>query len=204
MTPYYEDDKAMIYHGDCREILPSLTVDYVVSDPPYGIDHVPSSYWKHQRIRGDSTPFDPSHLLRYKAVLFGANHYADCLPPSAGWIVWNKRDQVSRRLPGSDAELAWTNILKQVRIFTHVWIPHTLRDERTVHPTQKPVRLMRRILEEVIPSGVVCDPYMGSGTTLRAAKDLNRKSIGIEIEERYCEIAARRLGQEVLDFGAAA
>jgi site-specific DNA-methyltransferase (adenine-specific) len=67
------------------------------------------------------------------------------------------------------------------------------------HPTQKPLGLIRRIVESILPPGGVCiDPFMGSGTTLRAAKDLGRKAIGIEIEERYCEIAAKRMSQEVL------
>lgn len=200
MPAYYTDDRITIYHGDCRELLPSLTFDYIVTDPPYGIDHVPSSYWEHQRITGDNTTFDPGHLLTAKgAVLFGANHYAHRLPPSAGWIVWDKRDRVSRRLPGSDAELAWTNILTQLRVFVHVWIPHTLRTEPAYHPTQKPVALMRQIIQELPdPNSVVCDPYMGSGTTLRAAKDLGYRAIGVETEERYCDIAATRCAQEVL------
>lgn len=203
LKPYYQDDAVTIYHGDCRDVLPSLPdSSFIVTDPPYGVNHVASSYWNNERVHGDDTTFDPAHLLGFAgAVLFGANHYAHRLPPSAGWIVWNKRDQVSRNLPGSDAELAWTNLLEQVRIFTHVWIPHTLRDEPTFHPTQKPVVLMRRILD-VLPAGAVIDPYMGSGTTLRAAKDLGRHAVGIEIEERYCEVAARRCAQEVLDLGS--
>lgn len=203
MKPYYEDGSVTIYHGDCRELLSEVTADFIVSDPPYGIDYVAGSYWRRERITGDATTFDPRHLLRSRgAVLFGANHYAHRLPPSAGWIVWDKRDRVSRSLPGSDAELAWTNVLSQVRVFVHVWIPHTLRTEQTFHPTQKPLPLMKWVITE-IPAGVICDPYMGSGTTLKAAKDLGRRAIGIEIEERYCEIAAKRCAQEVLELGVA-
>ena len=205
IQPYYDEDGITIYHGDCREILPSVDADVIISDPPYGIDYEPGPYWKGERIAGDSEPFDPSHLLdRRGAVLFGANHYADRLPASSGWIVWNKRDRTSRSLPGSDAELAWTNLLTQVRIFTQVWMPHTIRGEPMLHPTQKPVALMREILEATGGDDLVCDPYMGSGSTLRAAKDLGRKAIGIELEERYCEIAAERLGQGVLDLDIAA
>lgn len=201
VTPYYEDGSVTIYHGDCRELLSDVAVDFVVSDPPYGIDYVAGPYWNHAQIHGDATTFDPAHLLSYRgAILFGANHYAHRLPPSPGWVVWDKRDRISRSLPGSDAELIWTNVLSQVRVFVEVWIPHTLRREPTFHPTQKPSRLMRRLIAEV-PEGVICDPYMGSGTTLRAAKDLGRRAVGIEIEERYCEIAAKRCAQEVLDLG---
>jgi site-specific DNA-methyltransferase (adenine-specific) len=201
MTPYYDDGAVTIYHGDCREILPSLPPTFlVVTDPPYGIDHRASTYWNGERIYGDDEPFDPGPLLAFSGqVLFGANFYADRLPPSAGWIVWNKRDRVSRGLPGSDAELAWTNLLTQVRILTHVWIPHTLRTEPAYHPTQKPVALMREILG-LVGDGEdrILDPYMGAGSVLRAAKDVGQQAIGIEIEERYCEIAAERCAQEVL------
>jgi site-specific DNA-methyltransferase (adenine-specific) len=199
--PYYQDDLITIYHGDCRVFLPYVpTLALIVTDPPYGIDHTPSSYWGKQKIEGDHEPFDPAHLLTFGgAVIFGANHFADKLPPSAGWIVWNKRDRVSRNLPGSDAELAWTDLLNQVRIFTHVWVPHTLRTEPAYHPTQKPVALMYRILMELGDGeDMIVDPYMGSGSTLLAAKSLGQRAIGIEIEERYCEIAASRLAQEVL------
>lgn len=201
--PYYQDDLITIYHGDCRVLLPYVPeIAVVVTDPPYGIDHTPSSFWNGQKIVGDDQEFDPTHLLEFSGqVIFGANHFADKLPPSAGWIVWNKRDRVSRNLPGSDAELAWTGggLLNQIRIFTHVWVPHTLRTEPAYHPTQKPVALMRRVLE-CIGDGeeLIVDPYMGAGATLCAAKSLGLSAIGIEIEERYCAIAAERLSQEVL------
>lgn len=206
LKPYYQDDHVTIYHGDCRELLSEVkppATCHIITDPPYGISHRTSSYWNGETIHGDDEPFDPSHLLPFDgALIFGANHFAQKLPPSAGWIVWNKRDRVSRRLPGSDAELAWTTLTSQVRIYTHVWVPHTLRDEPIFHPTQKPVVLLRRILEELSHNATIIDPYMGSGTTLRASKDLGKRAIGIEIEERYCEIAAQRMSQEVL-FGAA-
>ena len=205
MTPYYQDDWVTIYHAESQEILPYLDSNEsrIVSDPPYGIAHRPSDYWGNRTIAGDSERFDPTPLLTFSGcLLFGANHYADKLPPSPGWIVWNKRDRVSRGLPGSDAELAWTNMLTQVRIFTHVWLPHTLRDEHPYHPTQKPVALMRRIVSELPGRKTVVDPYMGSGSTLLACKDLGIPAVGIEIEERYCEKAARRCAQEVLELGA--
>ncbi len=200
--PYYEDGTVTIYHGDCREIMPALAFDGIVSDPPYGIGHVPSSFWGKQRIQGDALAFDPAHLLtpNKPLILWGANHYSSRLPESPGWLVWNKRDRVSRNLQGSDAELAWTNAIQQVRIYTHIWIPHTMRNEPPYHPTQKPVALMRWCLS-MLEADCVLDPYMGSGPVLRAAKDLGRKAIGVEIEERYCEIAAKRMGQEVLDLG---
>jgi site-specific DNA-methyltransferase (adenine-specific) len=223
VTPYYEDGAVTIYHGDCREVLPALAgVTAIVADPPYGIGYRTNSSRSSEGCRsrdwppvtGDDSPFDPSGLLGFsKVVLFGANHYANRLPPSSAWLVWDKRDDLpSSREVGfndsSDLEMAWTNGRGPARIYSHRWlglIKASERTERRVHPTQKPVALMRWVLLATTgPRDLVCDPFAGSGTTLRAAKDLGRRAIGIEIEERYCEIAARRCGQEVLPFAEGA
>lgn len=210
ITPYYDDGTCVIYHGDCRELLPELAFDALIADPPYGID-LDTDYWRpcrpasktYPRVQGDDQPFDPTHLLGYpRVVLFGANHYASKLPESRGWIVWDKVTRNDVRVATiSDAELAWTNCLPRTRVFRHMWNGGFRDSERgiSLHPTQKPVALMRWLLGLLSePGETVCDPYMGSGPVLRAAKDLGRRAIGIEIEERYCEIAARRLAQEVL------
>jgi len=225
MKPYYEDDSVAIYHGDCREILPGLSgVDLLLTDPPYGVSERTDRASKGRcnlarsndfaAVYGDDEPFDPAHLLGFsRAVLFGANYYAEKLPPSASWLVWDKLDGLvtERRLVGfddnADVELAWTNLGGPARIVSHRWkgmVKASERGESRVHPTQKPVALMAQIVAwQTEPGDVVLDPYMGSASTLRAAKDLGRKAIGIELEERYCEIAARRMGQEVLDIGGA-
>ena len=224
VEPYYSDEHCTIYHGDSRDILPSLRTpdgswvfDCIVTDPPYGIG-VQTNYRDRQRtalavcnnyapIHGDDEPFDPTWLLfmGLPMVLFGANHYADTLPPSPSWLVWDKLDGLkSGRDLGfndqADVELVWTNIGGPARITSQRWMGAMKSGreagDRRVHPTQKPVELMTRIVG--MTHGVVADPFMGSGTTLRAAKDLGRKAIGIEIEERYCEIAAKRCAQEVL------
>ena len=214
MKPYYEADGITIYHGDSREIAPSLSYGVVVSDPPYGIAH-PTDYKARGRSKlsecsdyipvfDDEHPFDPSPWLDRPCVLFGANHFADKLPVSSGWLVWDKLRP--HDLDQATAELAWTNCVKGVRVFRHLW-NGMMRDshEDLVHPTQKPSALMRWVLTlKWLPAGVVLDPYMGSGSTLRAAKDVGRQAIGIEMEERYAEIAARRLSQRVLDFGVSA
>ncbi len=205
MTPYYADDAVTIYHGDCREWMPEA--DVIVTDPPYGIDFKVGGIGRGMidatrvQVTGDDEPFDPAHLLALDkpSVLFGANHYAHLLPPSKGWLVWDKVTVNGVKSVLSDAELAWTNHVAHVRVFRHMWNGSYRASERgyRVHPTQKPVALMMWVLS-LMPLGVVLDPYMGSGPTLIAAKSLGRKSIGIEIEERYCEIAARRCSQEVL------
>jgi DNA modification methylase len=220
MKPYYDDGQIIIYHGDCREIISHLNLDgvFLLTDPPYGISLKTNN---HERKRGaltlsndyipvydDDKPFDPAHLLSFeRAVLFGANYYADKLPPSPSWIVWDKLDGLtSKRALGfndsADVELAWTNLGGPARLISDRWmgsIKGTERQETRVHPTQKPVVLMKRIIEFWVKENeTIFDPYMGSGSTLRAAKDLGRKAIGIEIEEKYCEIAIKRLAQGTL------
>lgn len=212
MSPYYESGGIVIYHGDCREIVPGLEFDgLVLADPQYGINH-PTDYHSRGRgalatcrdyapVHGDDKPFEPQWLLNVGSarILWGANHYASRLPDSGGWLVWDKERPDD--LDQATCELAWTDCIKGVRRFRYLWNGMIRAgDDALVHPTQKPEALMRWCLSLrwtlEIPS--VLDPYMGSGTTLRAAKDLGRRAIGIEIEERYCEIAARRLDQEVL------
>lgn len=204
---YYQDDLVTIYQGDCRVWLPEA--DVIVTDPPYGIAY---EHWSnvahgtnrfaHIKVFGDDAPFDPGHLLALgkPTVLFGANHYAERLPSSPGWLIWDKR--VGRGpTDQSDAEVAWTNVLRTVRVKSIYWggIIRTGREQADgrVHVMQKPVALMSWVLG-YMPDGVILDPYAGSGSTLVAAKNLGRRAIGVEIEEEYCEIAARRCAQEVL------
>lgn len=219
LKPYYEENGITIYHGDCREILPHLEpVDLVLTDPPYGINyrsnHNSSRRGKWAKwvryenlpgIVGDDQPLDPSFMLALNVplVIFGGNYCADQLPPSRCWIIWDKRDGIGSNNQ-ADAELAWTNFDKPSRIYRHLWSGLLRAGEENValseklHPHQKPLALIKFILSYSDTAGVVLDPFMGSGTTLRAAKDLGRKAIGIEIEEKYCEIAVKRLAQEVL------
>lgn len=216
MTPYYQDDLVTIYHGDCREMLCDIEANVVVTDPPYGVN-LDTSYRKAKRgrlagatdyppIHGDDRAFDPTLFLGYSGVvLWGANYYADRLPASGQWLVWDKRDGVGFN-DQADCELAWTSGTGGTvpRIISHRWngmLKASERDQRRVHPTQKPVALMRWCLG-FMPPGTILDPFMGGGSTLVAAKDLGRKAIGIEIEERYCEIAAQRCSQEVLGLSA--
>lgn len=202
MTPYYDEDGITIYHGDCREILPDLWfgVDVLMTDPPYGIDFA-GQPTKWQRLAGqaaeewDSTPFEDIELLLGCAkslCIWGGNYYN--LPVSRGWLAWIKPDAPPSM---GSVEFAWTNQDRNAKHIIHS-IAAT-NAERVGHPTQKPLRVMAWAINGM-PDGVVLDPFMGSGTTLVAAKQLNRRAIGIEIEERYCELAAQRLSQRVLAF----
>lgn len=214
MTPYYDHAGITIYHGDCREIAPSLDFNgLVLTDPPYGIAH-PTNYAARGRaamapcrdyipVHDDDRPFDPQWLLEIgsQRILWGGNYFAHLLPPVSGWLVWDKERPDD--LDQATCELAWTDCVKGVRRFRHLWNGMIRAgDDALEHPTQKPEAVMRWCMTLRWTTGglPVLDPFMGSGTTLRAAKDLNRRAIGIEIEERYCEIAAKRLSQEVFNF----
>ena len=203
-------DGCTIIHGDCREVMPGLgPIDLVLTDPPYGINH-PTDYATRKRsslaacrdyppVHGDDSPFDPSELLVWPCILWGANHYASRLPDSGGWLVWDKERPDD--LDQSTCELAWSNVVKGVRRIRHLWNGCMRRGrEPLYHPTQKPEEVMAWCLNLRWTADLqnVVDPFMGSGTTLVACKRNGRRAIGIEIEEKYCEIAAKRLEQGVL------
>lgn len=214
LTPYYQDDYATIYHGDCRDVLPPLApVDLVLTDPPYGIAITRNAKpvgvsSQHSRKATYETWDDaaPSYECFYwilqksrNQIVFGANYFWEYFRSSPCYIVWDKRGNLPS-VPFADTEFAWTSFDRMSRKYTV--INHGfVRDEKEkpYHPTQKPIALFRQILRDFAKAEeVILDPFMGSGTTLRAAKDLGIRSIGIEIEEKYCEIAAKRLRQEVL------
>lgn len=222
-TPYYQDDAVTIYHGDCREILPSIEADVLVTDPPYGMNFVAgagnggdgwNSRWAGKRIKGDNSTAARDEVIEWwgptnPALVFGTWKQ----PPPAGvreTLCWDK--VVSTGMGALD--IPWRPSWEEIYVIGHGFtgsrehgvlrfgLP-TLAPERKWHPTPKPPDLMRYLIARC-PAGSILDPFMGSGTTLRAAKDLGRKAIGIELEERYCEIAAGRMGQEVLELGQAA
>lgn len=217
MNPYYQDSAVTIYHGDCREILPTLDpVDLVLTDPPYGVNlNTDNSRFSGGntasvskrgngtgpaggvRILNDKEPFDPAFLTAYgkNQVIWGWNNFPDKLPRGA-CLVWIKRNDDAYGSFLSDAELAWMS--KGSGVYLQRDLSNAAIANQRVHPTQKPLSLMGWCLDFFPKSQTILDPFMGSGTTLRAAKDLGRKAIGIELNERYCEIAARRMGQEVL------
>jgi DNA modification methylase len=206
MKPYYEDSACTIYHGDCREILPQLSlVDLVLTDPPYGIgrDGKPKSTSTHGGHKGyeflgwdKSSPSDDTLRLVLGAannsIVWGANYFPQVFNPSPGWLLWDK----GQRIDQADGELAFSTRKGPLRVFTLNRV--ALQIDGAVHPTQKPLALMKWCINFFPYAHTILDPFMGSGTTLRAAKDLGRKAIGIELEEKYCEIAANRLRQEVL------
>jgi len=219
MGIYYQDDYCTIYLGDCREILPELPkVDLVLTDPPYDV----------QAGAGGGAFGNRDHLVNTGGFTDGGvdysfldgfeNWFCFCslkqLPEllergnrmeRMNLLTWNKSNPVptccNKYLP--DVEYIVHGFSKgrlfgefQDKSLFHVY---PCGNKETIHPNEKPLsvigRLVRLGTEE---NNVILDPFAGSGTTLRSAKDLRRKAIGIEIEEKYCEIAARRLAQEVL------
>ncbi len=220
MKPYYQDSAVTIYHGDCREILPSLPkVDLVLTDPPYGIKAASPKRGgtQHGQSLTQSREYGPSRwddnriewileiIIGHSNIVWGGNYYADILGASRGWLVWDKETGNNGY---ADCELAWTDLDMAVRMVRHQWKGMFKKEsddgDNRVHPTQKPVDVMKWCLGFVPDAETIIDPFMGSGTTLRAAKDLGRKAIGIELEERYCEIAARRMQQECLPLNTKA
>jgi site-specific DNA-methyltransferase (adenine-specific) len=218
MEPYYTDGQITIYHADCRDVLPIVDpdeVDLVLTDPPYGdrqseqrrskrAANDPGHDAGFAMIHGDDEPFEPSPLFVYRRlVLFGANHYADKLPASKSWLVWDKRNGATPD-DNADAELIWTNVPGVIRTYRQCWRGFSrendsLEPERHVHPTQKPVNLMMWLLERYTkPGDLVFDPYMGSGPIPKACKLLGRRYVGCDVVETYCATAVRRLQQSVL------
>lgn len=227
LQPFYDRDGITIYNADCQDVLPHIDpdeVDLLLTDPPYGIGYelrakvvkkgTGGSTWRpgHPPVLGDDEPFDPTRLLQYgRCVLFGANHYAHLLPPSPGWIAWDKTDRGrGPRDTFADVEFAWTNVSTQPTLWSHLWKglarasePTGVRGSRTLHPTQKPVALMRWIVDRwTEPDDFVLDPYMGSGPIAQACLDLGRRYIGVELVEDYCRVAVDRLAQGVLPLEA--
>ena len=210
-APYYQDEYVTLYHGDCRDVLQEQDCQErfeeamaIVTDPPYGVSMKRGDSRNRDRVAGDGEPFDPAFLLAWDVptVLFGANNFADRLPTSTGWLVWDKTfpDMAHH----SQVELAWTNCVRTIRIWREAYHGFMRAKDGWLHPTQKPVELFQWILAKLPPTRLVVDPFMGSGSCIVAAKNLGIKSIGIDIDERYCEATAQRLSQSVLDFGGAA
>lgn len=208
---------AQLHLGDCREILPNIMgdIDLIITDPPYGVGLNTKNgsrgrgnvnYFKggrvsvdHSPIFGDDEPFDPSPLLQARrCVIWGANHFADRLPPSRCWFSWDRNCGRAGASDSAQCELAWTCGLpyRANRVFRHMWDGYR-RDSETgqkhLHPTQKPVALMEWCISFFPGDGAVCDPFMGSGPVGVACANLGRRFIGIEIEPAYFDISCRRI-----------
>jgi site-specific DNA-methyltransferase (adenine-specific) len=193
--PYYEHAGITIYHGDCREIMPGLAADVLVTDPPYpnNAGHFVDAIETARAVL--LAPF------RHALVFWTEMEWPTLLAPMVAVHVWHRTNTNRPDNYEPIYEFHADGVKRASRVMRHAVVFPGLTGcvEATGHPTQKSVKLMRELCART--DGTILDPFMGSGTTLVAAKDLGRKAIGIEIEERYCEIAAKRLSQEVLPFG---
>lgn len=204
-----------IYCADCLELMmdiPDKSIDLVLTDPPYGIGAsnvkrggrqdgaslsaskwYPFAEWDNKRL--ERAYFDLIFRLSNNQIIFGGNYYVDYLVPSSCWIVWDKDNGENQY---ADCELIWTSFPSAVRKIRYRWmgmLQENMADkDYRQHPTQKPVGVMKWIIENYSrPTDLILDPFCGSGTTCVAAKLLGRNYIGIDISEDYCEIARKRL-----------
>ena len=215
MKPYYERGGIIIYHGDARDVLPALSAEALVTDPPYGIgwgratwDDDPAAYPELMRwlveeaLRGVA-----GYCFVFQSML-NCHRWHEWFPE--GWRIFAACKNFAQVRPTGvwhswDPVIFWNNGPNSgpnsgsVNRDYHVGNVAGVFSEKSGHPSPRPIDTMRHIIACAAAEGeLILDPFMGSGTTLRAAKDLGRRAIGIEIEERYCEIAAKRLSQEVL------
>lgn len=226
MTLYYEDDFVTLYHGDClTEHREWLDADVLVTDPPYGSQGIAGSYGKRKMdkatgkrgreghvIAGDTTTASRDTVLELwadkPAVCFGTPRMPG---PPGEWsdrLIW---DKVEPGMNGGPFRYTHENVFLRGEGWTRTSASSysILRfprsdgmgnEERSQHPHRKPVGLMEALIGAA-PAGVVADPFAGSGSTLVAAKNLGRQVIGIELDESYCEIIAKRCSQDLLDLG---
>jgi len=208
-TEHFE--AATLHLADRLTLIDGIQADALISDPPYGMSLGKLSGTSRKvgnttprdeswyEMKGDNGPFDPSPFIRFpKIILWGSNHYSTRLPSSRKWLVWDKREGGTPD-DQADCELAWTNLEGPARLIPHRWRGFVRRGEeklkRVQHPTQKPIAVMRWCIEQckLAPGSVICDPFMGSGTTGIAALRAGHRFIGIEIDPRHFDTACRRV-----------
>lgn len=215
------NDTQTIILGDCLAVMRGFKdnqFDLIITDPPYGIGVDQTMHKQSGTIYGkaaarksnypdtswDSAPprevFEEMFRVSKNQVIFGGNYFTEYLKPGPCWIVW---DKVNGTNGFADCELAWTSFKSAVRMYKYMWNGMLQGDmknkELRYHPTQKPTRLMKWIIANYAKEGqTILDPFAGSGSTLRAAKDLHYDCTGIEIYQPYVDIINKRLAQGVL------
>lgn len=219
MKVYYEDDQVTLYHGNCLETDTWLAADVLVTDPPYGVSYE-SNFSRDRRntkmgrpVAGDATTEARDAVLKRwdgPALVFGR---WDAERPARAHtrLVWDKGASVGM----GNLSIPWGRSDEEVYVIgsgfvgkregsvIRVQMLMSGDSQRPDHPTPKPVPLLERLIEKC-PPGTIADPFAGSGSTLLAARNLGRRAIGVEFEERYCEVIARRLDQQCFDFGQGA
>ena len=215
VDPFYEDEFVTIYHGDSRELLPLIDADVMVTDPPYGYAYASN---RDKRIIDGPIANDHDTSARddvlevwgaRPAIMFGS--WKRPRPAATRMmLIWDKGGAVGM----GDLSMPWKPSFEEIyvigdgfhgrrnggvlRYVVNASNKGGVNGDGWLHPNEKPIPLMRDLLGKC-PPGVIVDPFMGSGSTLRAAKDLGRRAIGIEVDSKWCEVAVKRLAQEVLD-----
>lgn len=211
MQPYFQNDLVTLYHGDCLEITEWLEADVLVTDPPYGMSYKSGRKKSLDVIAGDADLDirDKSLVIwgNKPALVFGT-WKADRPQDVRQLIVWDKRGGAGF---SGDLKMPWADITEEIYVLGQGWlgprvpaiysVPTLPTANRPEHPTPKPVGLMERLMRHIAEDKIIADPFAGSGATLIAARNLGRKVIGIELEEKYCEMIASRLSQDAFDFG---
>jgi DNA modification methylase len=182
---------------DVERLMAGAKADLLLTDPPYGINADRQHFEGHGWVLREKTEWDkerPSReaienarAMASEQIVWGGNYFTDYLPPSMGWLVWDKGQ---RDFSLADCELAWRSERKAARVFTYARAKSN-REERH-HPTQKPVGLMAWCVEQSNDAKTIYDPFLGSGTTLIAAEQLGRKCYGMEISPQYCDVIVKR------------
>lgn len=221
MSAYYQDSLVTLYHGDCLEVTDWLDADVLVTDPPYGMKHAPRGTYNTRTgktavasvdvVRNDnSTTVRDDALIAWgdkPAIIFGT--WRVPRPDNvAHRLIWHKAGQA----PGpansafmlQDEEIyiigsGFRRSSPPMRSVIRTTEPRSIEVSKIGHPTPKPIGLMELLIDRC-PAGVIADPFAGSGATLLAARNLGRPAIGVEFEERYCELIAKRLSQQAFDF----
>jgi DNA modification methylase len=212
VRPFYDQDGITVYCGDCHDVLPQLNqADLVLTDPPYGLTWIDLGFDQATKVdwqaasTWDRRPSPETLQAITRAgrawIIWGGNYLASDLGDCKSPLVWDKQTGANYF---ADGELAFTSFKTgTLRIFRHQWcgaFKDSERGERNYHPTQKPVDLMKWCIGLVKGADTILDPFMGSGSTLVAAKQLGKRAIGIERDPKYCEMAVARLAQAVLPF----
>lgn len=210
IEPYYSQDGITIYNADCRKVLPFLeAADLVIADPPYGMNFQSNHrVVKHKKIANDDRlPLDLIYLAIHQAK---AAAYVFCrwdnlaaMPTPKSVIAWVKNNWSMGDLEhehGRQWEACCFYPKHEHEFVSRIPdVVHADRTDNVFHPSEKPVDLIERLIA-ANRCETILDPFMGSGTTLVAAKLCGKKAVGIELDEAYCEAAVKRLSQQVFDF----
>ena len=194
------------------KLMNSKDADMVFTDPPYGINVVKSDMvgadfgiakkGKYSEVIADDTTdtaesfFNTCISLGYKDfIIWGGNYFTNFLPFSDGWLIWNKRGDTGIRNTFADGEMAWCSFHTPIRIYNQLWngMIREGEKEKRIHPTQKPIKMLSEIINDHVKGDLIFDGFLGSGSTMVASHQMNRKCYGMELDPKYCQLIIDRM-----------